>query len=203
MNRLQVVLFEILCLSTLVHGSSNISINDKISSSVEIHDKSNIIQRDASAAVVPSSLQSSRLLRGQQPIQHSIYSVNRLLEEEEIDVSQQDFHESSAGQLVLASAGALIFLLCLYFFLQDCASSRCNGSKEDSKDLEDGSKSDRTEEVSSTDKSLVSLSPSEEKLDKQRSQHLRWVDTEDPKPTPSSMPTSSPHRIDMDGSIRP
>jgi hypothetical protein len=137
MNRLQVVLFEILCLSTLVHGSSNISINDKISSSVEIHDKSNINQRDASAAVVPSSLQSSRLLRGQQPIQHSIYSVNRLLEEEEIDVSHQEFHDSSAGQLVLTSAGALMFLLCLYFVLHDCASSRCNGSKEeeDSKDL--------------------------------------------------------------------
>jgi hypothetical protein len=192
MNRLLVVLFETLCLCTLAHGSSYISINDKISSSVEIHDQSNIIQRDASAAVIPSSLQSSRLLRGQQPIQHSIHSANRLLEEEEeIAVSQQDFSESSAGQLVLAAAGAFILLLCFYFFLHACASSRCNGSKEDSKDLEDGSKSDQTEEVCSTDKSLVSLSPSEEKLDKQRSRHVRWVDTEDPKPTPSSMPTSN------------
>jgi hypothetical protein len=80
-----------------------------------------------------------------------------------------------------------MFLLCLYFVLHDCASSRCNGSKEeeDSKDLEDESKSDQTEEVSSTEKSLVSLSPSEEKLDKQRSRHVRWVDTEDPKPTHS------------------
>jgi hypothetical protein len=193
MNKLLVVLFEILCLSTLAHGSSNISIDDKISASVEIHDLSNIIHRDTSPEVIPSSIQSSRLLRGQ-PIQNSIHSANRLLEEEDIAVSRQDFHESSAGQLVLASAGALIFLSCFYFFLYACASSRCNGSKDDSKDLEDRSKSDQTEDASPTEKSIVSLSPSEEKqerLDKRRSRHVRWVDTEDPKLTPSSLPTSS------------
>lgn len=164
-----------------------------MASIVDFGDKSDrILQESAS---IDALNQMARLLRGK-PIQDSIHVVNRKLEEEVEEnfvASTPDFHDSATGQLVFIVAGAMAFLLVAYCFFHGCSSQTGATSPEATKDIESESKSDQTDDVLSSDKSLVSLSPSEENLanmmmEDASSQHVRWDDHEEMIPVEMGSP---------------